>query len=646
MTALRLALLEFRRFRAPMRRLVPIGLAMIPLLYGSLYLWSNWDPYGRTDQIPVAVVNEDRPAEANGRMIDAGKQFTQQLQASGAFAWNFVDGREALDGLRHGRYYFTITVPADFSARLASAQNPLPQRATLGITLNDANNYIVGIVAQTAKTELQSQIDQAAHAAYATAIYGDLALVKQQLRIASVGAHRLLDGTVLAQQGSAALTQGISAAQQGAESVADGVQQLASAGAQADRALTAITDAGVAALPAATGTLADASSAAAQSLTLVRDATGIVGQAAAQGSTALDQFTAAHPEFAQDPLLANARTNVHTLAQTAAAANTSATQAQTSAQQAADQAAELRSRAGTIGQAVAGATAPLQALTGAARTIGGGATQIGTSLAALQAGSRTLQTGADQLNGGAGDITTVVDGALAKIPDTSPEQTARAAEVLGSPVGITMDNLHPAGVYGRGFAPFFFAIALWVVGLLAYLFLRPLNLRALAGRVDAFTVAAAGWLPVAVIAAVGGLLLYLVVQVGLGLDPLHPIGVAGLLILAAAAFVAIDHFLRVALGAIGEALSLALLIIQLTACGGLYPIETTPAPFRAVHPLIPMTYVVDGLRVTISGGLAGNLVRDLLVLAGFLVLFLSATTLVVRRQRMWTVDRLHPQIEA
>src|SRR5689334_16414077 len=126
MTAVRLALLEFRRFRAPMRRLVPVGLAMIPLLYGSLYLWSNWDPYGRTDRIPVAVVDQDQPAVANGQMIDAGKQFTRQLQASGAFAWNFVDADEALDGLRHGRYYFTITVPPDFSHKLATAQNPIP----------------------------------------------------------------------------------------------------------------------------------------------------------------------------------------------------------------------------------------------------------------------------------------------------------------------------------------------------------------------------------------------------------------------------------------------------------------------------------------------------------------------------------------
>ena len=58
-----------------------------------------------------------------------------------------------------------------------------------------------------------------------------------------------------------------------------------------------------------------------------------------------------------------------------------------------------------------------------------------------------------------------------------------------------------------------------------------------------------------------------------------------------------------------------------------------------------MTYLVDGLRVTISGGLTEHLIRDACVLAGFGVLFLALTTLAVQRQRTWSVARLHPQIE-
>jgi putative membrane protein len=552
---LRLVLVEFRRFRSPLRWLVPVGLGLIPLLYGSLYLWSNWDPYGKSSEIPVAVVNHDQPAVANGQLINAGEQFSQQLKASGRFQWNFVGADEAHDGLKHGRYYFTITVPADFSAKLASAENPLPQRASMNITLNDANNYLVGIVAETVKSELQSQVNIAAHTAYARAIYSELGQVKEQLEIASAGAHRLVDGTTLAQQGSAALTQGIEAVQAGAGRITDGVTQVANASSAADEALTRVIDV---------------------ILPLIPDG---------------------------DPRIADVK------------------------------------------QALRAAANLLHALTVGAQQVTSGAMQTSTALGPLQTGSKTLQTGADQSHSGAADIAGVIDEALDKVPDTSPRQTAKAAEVLGSPVGISVDNLNPAGVYGRGFAPFFFPIAIWVVGVLAYLFFRPVNLRAFAGRVSALTVAAAGWLPVATVTAVGGLVLFGVVEVGLGLKPDHPLWMVGLLVLAAGAFVAVDYFLRISFGVIGEALSLVLLIVQLTSCGGLYPVATTPAPFRAIHPVIPMTYLVDGLRVAISGGLTGNLLRDLLVLAGFLVGFLAGTAFLIRRQRVWTVSRLHPQIE-
>lgn len=647
MKALRLATLEFRRFRGPvLRRLVPVGLALIPLLYGSLYLWSNWDPYGKTDQIPVAVVIEDEPSEANGQVVDAGEQFAQQLRATPRFQWNFVDAAEAHEGLEHGKYYFTVTVPEDFSSKLTSAQNPIPERASLGITLNDANNFVVGIVADVARTELQNQVNTAAHSAYARAIYGDLSLVKEQLNVAARGVHALQDGTVLAQQSTAALTTGIQGASAGTAQVADGARQLATAGNELDSLLTQLTDAGTQTLPAAAGALTNTTTAAAQALEVVSDGTQLLKRQADQGASAVQQLAAAHPELATDPLFARVLDEARAISGTANSAADSAGRAQNSARQASDSATQLAGGIDELQGTLRGATAPIRAVTAGAQGISGGVDQLGSSLSSFEASSRTLQTGADQLNSGANDLSTTVDTALDKIPDTNPEQTAAAADVLGSPVGVTTDNLNPAGLYGRGLTPFFFAIALWVLGLLAYLFVQPLNQRAVASGVNPLTVAVAGWLPVAGIAVVGGLVLFGVVEVGLGLNALHPVWMVGLLSLAAGAFVAIDHCLRVAFGVVGEALSLVLLIVQLTSCGGLYPIETTPAPFRAIHPFLPMTYLVDGLRVTVSGGLTQNLVRDIVVLAAILVVFLGITALVIRKQRVWTPNRLYPAITA
>jgi putative membrane protein len=138
--------------------------------------------------------------------------------------------------------------------------------------------------------------------------------------------------------------------------------------------------------------------------------------------------------------------------------------------------------------------------------------------------------------------------------------------------------------------------------------------------------------------------LYLVVDVGLGLDPAHPWQMIGLVALAAAAFTAIAHFLRLLLGGVASAVSLILLLLQLTTCAGTYPYETLPLVFRALHPLLPMTYLVDGLRVTITGGNSAHLLRDTLVLAAFLVVALGLTVLTTARRREWRVADLKPEL--
>ncbi|MFD4366652.1 YhgE/Pip family protein [Rhodococcus sp. NPDC058521] len=644
MKGIRLAILEVKRFRGPSKWLIPVAMALVPLLYGSLYLWSNWDPFGRTGEIPVAVVIEDEPVTVAGEYLAAGEQFAQQLRATGLFDWTFTDAAEARHGLEHGDYYFTITVPKDFSAKLVSAANPPPEQASMSIMLNDANNFVVGTVASVTQTELQSQVNSAAHAAYANAIYSNLSQVKQQLNVATEGLHRLVDSASLAQMGTSSLVTGLDGARAGSAQISDGVRQLASAGEQTQQILDELSNEGTAALPSAAGALTNTIAAVEQSLGLVANGTGLVRGQASTAAGDLQQLAATYPQIAQDPLFARVMSGAHGLEQSAVNADESASGALNSARLASEQAGEFQSSLVGVQQAVRSLDQPLRALTGSTQLIAGGATGITTGLDSLHSGAENLQTGADQLHGGLSDVSQTVDEGVQKIPETTPEETARASDVLGSPVEVQQENLNPADVYGRGFAPFFFPVAIWVLGVLGYLFFQPVNLRALSGHANSFSIAVGGWLPVAAVSAVGALILYGVVWVGLGLDPLQPLVVAGLLVLGGAAFMAIDHLLKIAFGMIGSALSLVLLIVQLTACGGLYPIETTPAPFQAVHPFIPMTYLVDGLRVGISGGLTSNVIRDVLVLTAFLVGSLLFATLAIRLQRAWTMTRLHPQI--
>lgn len=69
----------------------------------------------------------------------------------------------------------------------------------------------------------------------------------------------------------------------------------------------------------------------------------------------------------------------------------------------------------------------------------------------------------------------------------------------------------------------------------------------------------------------------------------------------------------------GAFASLLMLLLQVGSSGGSYPIELSGKFFQTLHPYLPMSYVVSGLRETIS--LGGNFGHEVQILLGFLVGF-------------------------
>jgi putative membrane protein len=85
-------------------------------------------------------------------------------------------------------------------------------------------------------------------------------------------------------------------------------------------------------------------------------------------------------------------------------------------------------------------------------------------------------------------------------------------------------------------------------------------------------------------------------------------------------------------------------MLQLTSSGGTYPVQTSPGFFAAIHPYLPMSYVVDGLRHLIDGGSIGTVIQGCLVLAGFAAGGFALTTLAAHRARVLRPRVLHPEL--
>jgi putative membrane protein len=633
---IRLALLELRRFRGLLPQLVLLGLALVPLLSAVVYLWSAWDPYGRLDQIPVAVVNQDRPVTSRGELVNGGQLLVEQLRQAPIFDWRFVPEDVARRGVEDGRYAYSITVPADFSARLASPAGQVPQRASTLITLNDANGYLTGKLAQTVQAKLQDQVDTAARTAFAQRVLGDLDALRGRLTQASNAATSLQAGTARAAEDAGKLAQ----QQRAASQLTTQGQQLTSSARQLFHTVSGVAGSVADQVPAAAQAVVDAAKTAQRTTGQAAGGISTAQQQADLAASGLTDLGQSHPELRGDPNFQLAIGAARQAGRAASTAGTAVQEASSSTLQATASAQQLQSATSSSMRQLQSATTQSGELVRSAQQAADGADKLSTGLNGILTGAHSLPAQIGQLQRSAKQLAGGLRAALDQIPPANPEQRARIADALAVPVDLRTINLHPARVYGRGEAPLFCGIALWVFGLIAYLVLRPLNPRALAGQARAMTIAVAGWLPAAGIGVAGALVMYAVLDPGLGLDPLHPLWTIGLLVLAACAFVALMHLLRTALGVGGMALSLALLAFQLTASGGLYPLQTAPAPFRTLHPLSPITYVVEGLRVTISGGQASDLIRAAIVLGAILLLCIGLEALVITRQRVWTVGRL------
>src|SRR6266545_1117548 len=668
---MRLARFELRRFlRGRLTAAALVVLAVIPLLYGALYLAAFWDPYGNLDKIPVALVDEDRPAPAPaGSTVHAGRDIAEQLQERHVFGWHRTDEREAERGLEAGRYHLILRIPPDFSRDLAGNPDPAktPARAPLQVVDNDATNYLSGLLARTAFTEIRVAAGHSASARYFDRMLIGFTDLKDQTRQAADGAGQLADGADRASSGAGQLAAGLDRASAGAGQLAAGLDD-AHAGADRLAAGLATLDAGAAQLAdgtaqAAAGgqllkstvdsaadriepvlrangpAIAQAASALADGADTIADniqaLPDLAGQAVTRATAVrdrLDALVTAHPELANDPAFTAARS-------AADAAVTAATAVRDRIDAAGLDRLRERLHQGTS-EAHDGAVQ----LSGGLYRLSTGARQLDTGLSALDAGAHrlagglsSLQSGADQLAGG------LSDGA-ARIPGYDRDGIAARAGVLADPVDLRRQVRHPAGTYGVGFAPYFVGLALWVGAMITYLLLRPVNLRHVLTGARPWRVALAGWLPAVAIGVAQALLLFTVLYLALGLRPVHPVATVGYLLLVALAFTAVVQWLGARLGPAGRLAALALLMLQLTSSGGTYPVQTSPAFFGAIHPYLPMSYVVDGLRHLIDGGRAGTVLTGCLVLAGFTAGAFALTTRAARRARVITPRVLHPEL--
>jgi putative membrane protein len=688
----KLAALELRRFgRGKLPRAALVALLLLPLLYGALYLWSFWDPYSRLDRIPVALVNDDKGATADGRRIAAGDDITEGLRDSEVFDWHEVSAAQAREGVEDGTYYLSLTMPADFSRRIASSSGDSPETSALQVRTNDANNYIVGQISRTVFSEVRTAASTKASRSFLDRIFISFSDIHGRTVEAADGADKLKGGIGKAEKGSQDLADGLKDAKEGSGKLSKGLKKLNKGAGDLEDGSQKVAD--------GTQTLADKVNGVADEVgpflednektigdtaQLVADSAKVIrGHLATLVKTAPVAAKGAHA--ASDTLAGVYRTRCETpvLPDAACADLKKARDAAADVALIADdvntivadqdgdlktlrthlgtlqkQAQALADRAPHLSEDLDDAVSRINALNKGAAKVAAGAKKLHTSLGTAKTGAGDLdkgvgklKTGAEDLNGG---MYKLVDGSVKlagglhdgaeQIPDYDQQDRDARTAVMADPVRLASQDLHKAPNYGTGFAPYFIPLSLWVGAMVAYMLIPPMNRRALAAGASAWRIALAGWLPVVAIGVLQTTALMAVLHWAVGLEMARAAGTVGFLFLVTACFAALVQWLNARFGAAGRILVLALLMLQLTSAGGTYPVQTSPGFFNAIHPFLPMSYVVEALRRLITGGGLEPVWHGCVVLTAFTAGALALTALSARRRQVWTLDRLHPEL--
>lgn len=224
---------EFRHIRRNRLLLLSfIVICFIPFLYSIFFLKSVWDPYGSTQNLPVAVVNEDHAVKYQGQTLKVGAQLVQELRKNKQLKWEIVSKQTAKEGLTHRKYYTVVTIPKDFSKNAATVLDQSPKKMELKYETNGSLNYIGQVISEMAMTKLNQKIRAQVTQAYATTMIKLVKQVGTGFNQAASGAKQISTGMVTLNSGTNQFVAGVSTVNNGVQTLQAAVTPLASGASQ------------------------------------------------------------------------------------------------------------------------------------------------------------------------------------------------------------------------------------------------------------------------------------------------------------------------------------------------------------------------------------------------------------------------------
>jgi len=539
-------------FSNPIVTIVLIAIIILPSLYALLNIQACWDPYGNTGNVEFAIANLDNGTSFNDTTLNVGNELVKDLKNNDKFKWTFVTEDELRDGVYSGKYYAGMVIPKNLSENVVSIAGDDPQQAKLEYVVNVKSNPVATKLTDSASNAVYNALNAKIIQVINLAAYGKLGELQEGL---ASGASQLSSGGSQLQSGANQVSSGSSQVSSGVDQVEDGSSQVKDGASQVQKG---------------TDDVKSGASQVQKGADAVKDGASQVEQ----GSEELDS--------AVDPSLIPEGPVKEYVEGSSELAKGSGKVAEGSSQ-VADGSVKL-------------ANGSVKLAEGSSK-VAGGASDLADGSVQLAEGSLSLAAGAELLGNSAAQALFTAAGSLGSTADQLSEMTGINETLLGdyffSPVKLDRHEVFSVPDYGSNVAPFYIVLSMWVGALITCVMIEPKS--SVGTKYSPFEMYS------------GKLLIYVVLSI---LQACVTIIGAHLLcvyidnyplfifsaILVSVVFMILIYSIISALGTVGKGIAVILLVFQISATGGIYPIQIMHQFFQVLYPYMPMTYAIKLIR--------------------------------------------------
>lgn len=137
------------------------GLCIIPSLYAWFNIYSNWDPYGNTNAIRIAVYSEDNGYQnSDGTYMNMGNSIIDNLKENDKLGWVFVNtNEEAMKTVESGECYAAIIIGNNFSQSMYEFIDNGMAKPSVTYYENAKKNAVASKITQSGKSSLEESIN-------------------------------------------------------------------------------------------------------------------------------------------------------------------------------------------------------------------------------------------------------------------------------------------------------------------------------------------------------------------------------------------------------------------------------------------------------------------------------------------------------